>query len=235
MTLTYYSRSLRPALWLSALLCALTLTSLPEAVRAQTFAQAHQTRTGHADARLTSLLEEDATSPALRRTIRLGFDGVPFEQALQTIAHRGDFGVSYNPNLIPQRQISMARAEGSVEEALHLLLARTDLDALISPQREIIIVPRTASAPPRETPQVGALPLYADLTLQKVEPRGTIRLQRQLQIITGQVTDAQEGTPLPGVNVVVQGTTVGTATDGNGEYELDVPENADVLVFSAVG
>ena len=53
--------------------------------------------------------------------------------------------------------------------------------------------------------------------------------------VQGTVTDAQEGTPLPGVNVVVKGTTIGTAAGGDGTYSLQVPSLQDTLVFSFVG
>jgi len=53
--------------------------------------------------------------------------------------------------------------------------------------------------------------------------------------ITGLVTGSDDGAPLPGVSIVVQGTTIGTATNFDGEYELDIPEDAQVLVFSYVG
>jgi iron complex outermembrane receptor protein len=52
--------------------------------------------------------------------------------------------------------------------------------------------------------------------------------------VTGTVTDATEGEPLPGVTVLVKGTTTGTATDINGKYTLSVDPNA-TLVFSYVG
>mgnify|MGYP006290835729 FL=1 len=42
--------------------------------------------------------------------------------------------------------------------------------------------------------------------------------------VRGTVTDASDGTKLPGVSVVVQGTTVGTVTDVDGKYMLQVPE-----------
>lgn len=58
--------------------------------------------------------------------------------------------------------------------------------------------------------------------------------QTQAELITGKVTD-EEGNPLPGVNVIVKGTVNGTTTDANGEYQLDVPDNTEVLVFSFVG
>ena len=54
--------------------------------------------------------------------------------------------------------------------------------------------------------------------------------------ITGTVTSAQDGSALPGVSVIVKGTTIGTITDVDGKYTLSgVPENAKTLVFSFVG
>lgn len=44
-----------------------------------------------------------------------------------------------------------------------------------------------------------------------------------------------DGEPLPGVNVVVEGTTTGTATNNEGAYELTVPSDSAVLVFSFIG
>lgn len=52
--------------------------------------------------------------------------------------------------------------------------------------------------------------------------------------VAGKVTDAADGSPLPGVTVMIKGTERGTATDVNGMYALKVPKYA-VLVFSFVG
>jgi len=52
--------------------------------------------------------------------------------------------------------------------------------------------------------------------------------------ITGTVSDAA-GDPLPGVNVVVKGTDVGTATDGTGMYSIRVAEENAALIFSYIG
>jgi TonB-linked SusC/RagA family outer membrane protein len=49
------------------------------------------------------------------------------------------------------------------------------------------------------------------------------------------VTDGETSESLPGVNVVVKGTTIGTITDIQGQYTLSVPQNANTLVFSSVG
>ncbi|MDF9799332.1 TonB-linked SusC/RagA family outer membrane protein [Catalinimonas alkaloidigena] len=56
----------------------------------------------------------------------------------------------------------------------------------------------------------------------------------QEQTISGKVND-ENGDGLPGVNILVKGTTVGTVTDIDGNYKLTVSENASTLVFSSIG
>jgi len=57
----------------------------------------------------------------------------------------------------------------------------------------------------------------------------------QMQI-TGTVTSAEDGSPIPGVSVVVKdNATIGTATDIDGKYSLTVPGSAEALIYSAVG
>lgn len=53
--------------------------------------------------------------------------------------------------------------------------------------------------------------------------------------INGTVTDGSSSTPLPGVNVLVKGTTNGASTDFNGKYTLNNVNNGDVIVFTYVG
>mgnify|MGYP006279274075 CR=1 FL=1 len=57
----------------------------------------------------------------------------------------------------------------------------------------------------------------------------------QEKTITGKVTDASNDSPLPGVNIYIEGTTIGTTTDMDGNYQIEVPEDENVLVFSFVG
>jgi TonB-linked SusC/RagA family outer membrane protein len=56
----------------------------------------------------------------------------------------------------------------------------------------------------------------------------------QEKTVTGVVTD-KNGVTLPGVNVVIKGTTTGTVTDANGKYSIKVPGPQTVLTFSFVG
>jgi TonB-linked SusC/RagA family outer membrane protein len=61
-----------------------------------------------------------------------------------------------------------------------------------------------------------------------------VSVYAQRQNLSGKVTDSSGGA-LPGVTVVVIGTTVGTITDNNGEFKLQAPPNAKTLVFSFIG
>ncbi len=53
--------------------------------------------------------------------------------------------------------------------------------------------------------------------------------------VTGTVMNAETGNTLPGVNIVIKGTSQGTSTNPDGEYSLMVPSLSDTLVFSFVG
>ncbi len=53
-------------------------------------------------------------------------------------------------------------------------------------------------------------------------------------IVSGQVTD-EKGEPLPGVSIVIKGTSKGTITDFDGQYKLEVTDDSSVLIFSFVG
>jgi TonB-linked SusC/RagA family outer membrane protein len=53
--------------------------------------------------------------------------------------------------------------------------------------------------------------------------------------VTGTVTGEEDGTPVPGVNVIVKGTSGGTVTDIDGKYQIGVPEDGGILVFSFIG
>lgn len=57
----------------------------------------------------------------------------------------------------------------------------------------------------------------------------------QSKVVSGSVVDADNGEPLIGANVVISGTTTGTITDIDGNYQLEVGNGATALVFTYVG
>lgn len=63
----------------------------------------------------------------------------------------------------------------------------------------------------------------------------TSQVQQNPIIVKGKVLASDEPGGLPAVNVTVKGTAIGTVTDLNGNYTIDVPSSASILVFSSVG
>lgn len=57
----------------------------------------------------------------------------------------------------------------------------------------------------------------------------------QTRQITGTVKAREDGSPIPGANVTVKGTTIGAITGTDGRYMINVPQNATILVFSFIG
>ncbi len=57
----------------------------------------------------------------------------------------------------------------------------------------------------------------------------------QDRTVSGKVTSTEDGAPIPGVNVVVKGTTTGAVTDLDGNYKLSVPAEGGTLIFSFIG
>lgn len=53
--------------------------------------------------------------------------------------------------------------------------------------------------------------------------------------VSGKVTSAEDNSSLPGVSVVVKGTTIGTTTDSDGNYSINVPDGNSTLIFSFIG
>lgn len=63
----------------------------------------------------------------------------------------------------------------------------------------------------------------------------SIEVSAQQRVITGKVISDEDGQGLPGATVLVKGTTVGTTTDLDGNYSINVPDGSNVLIYSFVG
>src|SRR5688572_15296813 len=71
------------------------------------------------------------------------------------------------------------------------------------------------------------------LSLSFVFVAGSVLAQER--VVSGKVTSTEDGSALPGVNVVLKGTTNGTVTDADGNYKLNVPATGGILVLSFIG
>jgi len=78
------------------------------------------------------------------------------------------------------------------------------------------------------------LKFYKFMMLSGILLFGFLQVKAQATV-TGKVTLAEDDSPLPGVNILVKGTTIGTVSDIDGNYRINVPEDQNVLSYSFIG
>ncbi|MFO7933845.1 MAG: TonB-dependent receptor [Bacteroidales bacterium] len=131
---------------------------------------------------------------------------------LQEIENQSEFYFLFNQKLVDtNRKVNLRVTDIKINDVLARVFKGTNVDYVVI-DRQIVLSP----------------PEY----LAEIKTGMKESQQRQ---VSGQVRDAGTGELLPGVNVVVQGTTTGTITDHQGRYTLDIPDGEVVLVFSYVG
>lgn len=143
--------------------------------------------------------------------LSLNLKSVAVKNVLDKIEEKSEFVFLYNSKLINvDRTVSMDFKNQKVSEVLDKLFQETEVVYTVV-DRQIVLTNKSDQTS------------FAQLGNQ--QPKETIK---------GKVTDIS-GSSLPGVSIVVKGTTTGTITDANGNYSLsNVPENA-TLQFSFVG
>lgn len=142
----------------------------------------------------------------MQQKVTLQLKSETLRQVLQKLSAQTNVPFAYANSLPLERKISVQATNQELDEVLRQVLRPLQLQHRIVAER-IIIEPRPAKA--------------------AVAP--------QAATVEGTVLDAQTGGGLPGVNVVVKGTSTGTVTDAAGHYQLTVPDGATTLVFSFVG
>ncbi len=145
------------------------------------------------------------------KKIDVSLNQVTLEQAIKTISLMVPVRISYNKQSLPHRKVTVNLKNISVMDAIDRILKGTDIKALGSPNDQIVLVKR----------------------VNMIKPLSAMLIQQDS--VSGRVTDADTHEPLPGVNILVKGTTTGTATDKNGNYTLGVPSLQDTLVVSYIG
>ncbi len=138
--------------------------------------------------------------------LNLDMKDVPIQTVLKAIEGQSEFFFLYSSKMIDVNQrVDVNGTDKNITEVLDGLLANTEIKYAVR-DRQILLVNKEAEA-------------VLDLQQNKV---------------TGVVT-AKDGTPIPGVNIVVTGTTIGALTDVAGKYSIEVPKGSKSLTFSFIG
>ncbi|MBT2558604.1 SusC/RagA family TonB-linked outer membrane protein [Hymenobacter sp. ISL-91] len=153
---------------------------------------------------------------------------------LREIERQSSYVFIYSDNrLDKQLRQTVNLTNVPLETALEQVLRPLGMDFRIVGQQIILTNRRTGAA-------AGAVPVAAGSTLVALNgglvPASTVpQLAAVARTISGTVTAGDGGGPLPGVNVVAKGTTVGTATNAEGFFTLEVPDGVTALTFSYLG
>jgi hypothetical protein len=144
---------------------------------------------------------------AQNKRITLRFENSTLKEVLQKLEDQTEFSFIYKDELVNSAgRVNEDFRDEKVTDLLSKVLENENMTYIIN-GRVVVIMPN-------------------DVELQNS--------QQQKKSVTGKVTDSS-GATLPGVSVVVKGTTLGVITDANGKYSIsNVPENA-TLHFSFVG
>ncbi len=70
---------------------------------------------------------------------------------------------------------------------------------------------------------------------EKSKPEISLLVADQQLTVRGTIKDSETGDPLPGVTVMVKGTTIGSLSDANGKFSVNVPDRKAILSFSFIG
>jgi TonB-dependent starch-binding outer membrane protein SusC len=138
--------------------------------------------------------------------ISLNMKDVTVEQVLNKIENVSEYYFLFNQKLIDvSRKVDIVADNEPIKDILPEILG-DDISFFVY-DRQIILTP---------IGQTGTSP------------------EIQQQKISGRVTD-ESGSPLPGVSVVVKGTSIGSNTDNAGKFSLLLPPDANTLIFSFIG
>jgi TonB-linked SusC/RagA family outer membrane protein len=164
----------------------------------------------------TGSMALSASTYSQRTKIDLKFENSSLTEILNSIEKNSEFIFIYNQNVVNsdlKRTISVK--DENIEKVLGLLFEGADISFRID-DRQVFLYKKDEFKNPELINQ------------------GNNIQQPQKNQISGTVIDAK-GLPLPGVSVVVKGTTIGTVTDNNGKFSLSVPLDVKILTFSFVG
>jgi TonB-linked SusC/RagA family outer membrane protein len=154
------------------------------------------------------LLQVSAASYAQMTKLNLKLTNVSIEEVFERIEAQSEFRFFYDNSQVDLKQkVSVDITNQKVEEVLNDVFKNTNFTYEVM-DRHILVTTK------------GTVPATVNQDVTKV---------------TGTVTNASDKEPIPGVTVVVKGTTTGTITDINGKYSLNIPAGGKIISFSFIG
>ncbi len=162
--------------------------------------------------------------------ISLNIEDAPLEKVLDEIENQSEFYFLFNEKLIDtNRKVRINVRNLKIDEILEKLFVGTGVNYVVF-DRQIVLTTSNLKDVAK------GLPTYLKTGSQFMKTQNKNRKWlKQGKLITGTVSSSEDGQGLPGVNIVLKGTSTGTITDINGKYSIEIPDENSILVFSSVG
>ncbi|MFC2137922.1 TonB-dependent receptor [Bacteroidota bacterium] len=161
--------------------------------------------------------------------ITLNEKDVSIGELFAKIENQTEFDIFYNNDDIDVNETVSIDVENSrIEYILDEILESKDIDYQVV-DKHIVLSSKNSEA-------ISAQPSSREFNLNSIENRSNkTQVQQQEITVSGTITSKENGEPLPGVNIIVEGTTVGTISDLDGKYTINVPDANASLSFSFIG
>jgi len=161
-----------------------------------------------------ALFRVNASSYSQNTEITLDLKNVAVEQVFFQIKKNTEFNVLFmNPDIDLDRKVTIKVQKETVEKILDLLFDDTNIAYKIFDKQIVLTKKKFVATKGLSRPAV---------------------IEEQKKTISGVIYDDAKS-PLPGASVVAKGSTIGTETDFDGNFSLDIPNSTQVLVVSYLG
>jgi len=151
-------------------------------------------------------------------------------EAIEQISRDYDVYFTFDKTLVSGISVNYEpKHSRNAKEAVSWILRGTKLSYRFYNNRYVIIYKNDVSGLESLKKMAGYIDRLAD------EEKAILKVASKSLIVTGKVTEGENGEALPGVSVMVKGTQNGTVTDNQGNYTIEVPNQDDVLLFSFIG
>lgn len=160
------------------------------------------------DDRVKYLAEHITERASKKNLVDIQVTDVSLPEALEMLAKEIRVGLSYHSEAMTDKKVTLDMKGATVHEVLNKLLEGTNLEQVMPPSRDVIVI----------------------------RAKKDVRIEDLYQAtVSGRVIDSATGEALPGVNVRLDGSDTGTVTDIDGIYSLNLEDLEGQLVFSYIG
>jgi TonB-linked SusC/RagA family outer membrane protein len=177
---------------------------------------------------LESTSSDQATAQKQQESLMESLDRLTSEYKVQ---------FAYNDKVIENKVVSKSLAalensKGSFDEILMKLLHPLGLNYEQLQEHYYVIYPDEKKV---FKSSGGNFKIMESGIIKRLSYQNLLNTTKLAQVITGRVTDQESGEPLPGVSILLKGTSTGTVTDIDGRFRINLVNKNAILIFSFIG